>query len=152
MNIYVWIVLLLGLTYSLYSDLKDREVSIYNLSLIFLSGGFLGFIDSDIDFFLMNTGLNLLFLGIQYGVLMLYLQLRYKEGKDIFAKWVGLGDLLFFIAISPLYNFQKFVPIYLGCLSLTLCLFLVFKSKLKTIPLAGLSALFIILFECYQWI
>jgi len=148
----VWFFLFCGLSYSLYSDLKDREISLYNLFLLIICSLYLGYIKTELEFFLINTGLNILFIGIQYSVLMLYLQLRYKEGKYIFSKWIGIGDLFFFIAISPLYNFSNFVPIYLGCLMLSLCLFLVFRTKLKTIPLAGLSALFIILFECYQWI
>lgn len=151
MQTLVWTIYISTLLYCLFDDVKNREIHLYALIVLGGSSLYLGYIQMPIQkVFLLNMMSNILFLGLQYLGLMIYLQLRYKEGKVLFKKWIGIGDLLFFLVILPKYDFSSYLFIYLGCLIFTVIIFLVYKTKLKTIPLAGLSALFIVLFECYQ--
>lgn len=144
-----FILFLLALGYTFYTDIKQREVALYTLVLLVVAGGFLAQQYLPIVTVGQFWLLNVLFIGIQYGLLMLYLEIRYKEGKQIFSKWIGLGDLLFFLAISIYYPINQFIVVYMGSLIFSAVLYLCFKTKLKTIPLAGFSALFIIFFEIY---
>lgn len=147
----VYTLYVLSLIYTVYTDVKDREISIYTLSAIVGTGIVLNMeYKTSIEVGLAWL-LNVAFIGIQYGCLMLYLELRYKEGRQIFSKWIGIGDLLFFLAIGLHYELKEFVLVYLGSLMFSGIIFLLFRSRLKTIPLAGFAAIFILLFECYMY-
>ena len=145
-----YILYLITLVYTVYTDVKDREISLYTLLMFLLTGFVLSLEYYRVVDIAIQWLLNILFIGIQYGCLMLYLELRYKEGKEIFNKWIGIGDLLFFLVIGLHYLLHEYVFIYLGSLIFSGVVFLCFKSKLKTIPLAGFSAVFILLFELYK--
>lgn len=145
----VYSIFLLTLGYTFYTDVKDREIALYTLLVLVFSGGYLALESHSVKVAGLFWLLNSVFIGIQYGVLMLYLELRYKEGRQLFSKWIGLGDLLFFLAVGIYYPINEFVFVYLGSLLFSALVFLSFKSHLKTIPLAGFSALLIVFFELY---
>ncbi len=150
MYLTAYIIFILTLIYSVYTDIKDREISLYTLLLLVATGVCINIEYYNVKDVGIQWLLNAIFVGIQYGCLMLYLELRYKEGRQIFSKWIGLGDLLFFIAIGTHYMLNEFVLVYIGSLLFSALMFISFKSKLKTIPLAGFSALFILMFEIYK--
>lgn len=146
---FIYILFFLGLGYTLYTDVKDREIALYTLILLVVTGGFIALKQQSLTTIGLFWILNVVFIGIQYGLLMVYLEIRYKEGRQIFSKWIGLGDLLFFLAISVYYPTNTFVFVYLACLLFSALVFLSLRKYLKTIPLAGFSALFILLYELY---
>lgn len=146
----VYIFFFLVLAYIFYVDVKEREITLYSLLALTFTGGVLALEQHPVEWVGQFWILNIIFIGVQYGLLTLYLELRYKEGKLIFIKWIGLGDLLFFISVSIYYSFDEFALVYLGSLLFSAILFICFKSRLKTIPLAGFSALFILFFEIYK--
>jgi len=149
METVVYSLFLLTLGYVFYTDVKDREIALYTLLVLVFSGGYLALESQSFKVVGLFWLLNSVFIAIQYGVLMLYLELRYKEGRQLFSKWIGIGDLLFFLAIGMYYSINEFVFVYLGSLLFSALVFLSFRSRLKTIPLAGFSALFIVFFELY---
>lgn len=94
-----------------------------------------------------NIFLNLCIIAINYGILTLYFSLKNKRFINLGNQYLGIGDLIFLIAVSFLFSPLNFVCFVLFSLffSLLYSLFvkLIFPDKFKTIPLAGLQSLFL---------
>lgn len=95
-------------------------------------------------FFLLNN----LFLIIQLGLVWIYFSLKNKKLVNIIDTQIGLGDILFFMAIAGLFSPLNFIVFYLVSLLLSLFSTIVIKLWKKpeefSIPLAGYFSLFLI--------
>lgn len=133
---------LLGLGLITYQDFKIREVSLVLFLGLAVLGGSMHYRVQYFDFFILNLIINCCSLVFLIGILFLYakfaMNVKLKEA-------IGLGDLLFFMVLAL--SFPTFSFMFLLVLSFvfSLLLFLVLKPKLKnkTVPLAGLQALFL---------
>lgn len=92
--------------------------------------------------FIISIGINSAFLGI----LMVFLwgYTHYKIKKPLFTA-IGIGDFLFFLMLAISFPSLTFFVLFASSLFFSLLLFLVLKPTLhdKTVPLAGLQALFL---------
>lgn len=92
-----------------------------------------------------NFLLNNLFLGIQLTLLSVYFSLKNKKVTNILDKQIGLGDILFLLAISVSFSLLNYVVFLLLGLLFTLLAYAVLltvrKSANKQIPLAGLLSM-----------
>lgn len=145
MILNVLYILLLG--FVAFEDIKKRQIHIGSVIGLLVLGYFFNQ-NLVLGHWFLNSGTNLLFFTIQILCLWLYIQLRYKEGRLFFQKWLGMGDVLFLIGLSSMYSFDEMVKIYFGMLIFSLLMGLIFHVKQKTtIPLAGYFSIFLI---CYQ--
>lgn len=98
---------------------------------------------------------SMLFLGLQFAVLTVYISIRQKKLTNIFEGFFGLGDLLFLVAISFGFSFLNYVLFYLLSLFVVVVFTAIFgvnsKSHGKKIPLAGYQALLFILLMGGTW-
>jgi hypothetical protein len=96
------------------------------------------------------TIMNLVFIAINIGVLAVYLAVRFKASlRNMFSQYIGIGDVLFWMALTPLFSVFNFIYFHLLSLLVSLILFLLLRLfftslKKSAIPLAGLQALFYI--------
>lgn len=142
-----WIVsgLLMCLAGVLFQDLKYRKIHIVLPLLLFV-----------FSIVLFNkTGMkytvyviNLSFFLMIIGILVLYMSIKNKKLLNPFAHYFGLGDLLFFIGITPLFLPFNFILFFILAMIFSIALQFVFKKVMtdNTIPLAGFSALLLMLF------
>lgn len=88
---------------------------------------------------------NAVFFLITLGFLTLYMSLKSKKFLNPFLHYFGLGDLLFYIAVSPLFLLKNYILFFI--LSLVFAIIMQFGLKRfikeNTVPLAGFSALFL---------
>lgn len=88
---------------------------------------------------------NAVFFLITLGFLNLYMSLKSKKFLNPFLHYFGLGDLLFYIAVSPLFLLKNYILFFI--LSLVFAIIMQFGLKRiikeNTVPLAGFSALFL---------
>lgn len=88
---------------------------------------------------------NTVFFLITLGFLTLYMSLKSKKFLNPFLHYFGLGDLLFYVAISPLFLLKNYILFFI--LSLVFAIIMQFGLKRfikeNTVPLAGFSALFL---------
>ncbi|MCT4665714.1 MAG: hypothetical protein N4A45_10820 [Flavobacteriales bacterium] len=139
------IVLIIILLSMVWTDFKERYIHLFSILSLFILG--LWSVQTyDWTFWLYETGYNLIFVMTQLIGLYLYLQVRYKEGNQLFKKWLGIGDVFFFLCLCFLFTFQVFIAIYLSGLIFSILMVLIFKKYFKTIPLAGLFSLFLIIY------
>lgn len=95
---------------------------------------------------------SLLFILLQGVFVWVYFKLLKRDQRAI-SEMIGLGDVVFYIAIIPLFPFNSFVLFYTFSLVFALMTFLLVKYlfAIKTIPLAGLAALFLLIICVYYY-
>lgn len=129
----------------LYQDVKKRTIHVALPILLFLIAIMINFVSSDLDFY--NTLLNIAFVLINILGLTLYFSFKNKAVINPIDTFIGLGDIAFFIAITPLFNLKPFILYFILGLFFSLIahgVFSIFK-KSGTIPLAGYLALFLMI-------
>lgn len=75
------------------------------------------------------------------------MSLKNKHFLNPFQNYFGLGDLLFYICIAPLFNLKNYILYFILSMFFAICLQFTLRKKMKhdTVPLAGFSALFLFL-------
>ena len=127
-------------------DILYRHVHIVVLILLFgvsVAQQYLRFSNLIIKIVSYNMGLFL------FTFLLLTLYMAYKNRGFInpFKNYFGLGDLFFYLTVSPLFMPDKFLFFFIISLLFAVLLHFCFRkiSKHQTIPLAGYTALLLIL-------
>lgn len=136
-------ILLLCLMIVFVQDWKYRRIHLILPIVIFTVSFFiipLKMVDL-VEITLFNTSFFLITLGI----LTLYMSLKSKKFLNPFQYYFGLGDLLFYIAVTPLFLLKNYILFFI--LSLLFALLMQFGLKKfiqeETVPLAGFSAFFL---------
>lgn len=137
--IYIYLILLLII---FYQDYKERKVSAWALITIILLGGAIYYIKTLPSLYLLNISTNIGFIFIIVSVLYLYSKFKMKKTIN---EGIGLGDILFFIALAVSFPIITFLILFSLSLLFSLLLFVILKPSLKQkiAPLAGLQALFL---------
>ena len=150
MLLFLKIVLTLCLWTVVYQDVKERKVYLWILITTMFFTGFLHYQHTVPEQFLTTILLNIGVVIVIVFILFLYAKFKIKLAlQDTF----GFGDLLFFLAIALGFPTITFVVLFSFSLFFSLLLFLVVKKKLKhkTVPLAGMQALFFSLIFLLNW-
>lgn len=96
-----------------------------------------------------DAALNIGFIVLQLGMLSIYFSVKNKKWLNIADKYLGWGDILFFICIAFLFSPLNYVAFYI--ISLVFTILLVFLQKAlklsnnKEIPLAGIQSFLLII-------
>lgn len=134
------VVLIIGLLLVFWQDLRLRHIHVVLPILIFLSSYFI--IKTDLKI----IGINILFLIMTLSVLTLYMSLKNKQFLNPFIHYFGLGDLLFYLAITPLFFLYNYILFFVISMLFAIIVQKLFRKFIKhdSVPLAGLSALLLI--------
>ena len=91
---------------------------------------------------------NIGFISINVLGLVLYYSIREKKIINPINSMIGLGDVLFFLAIAPLFDLKSYILFFIvGMIfSLVIHLFVNTIKKQKTVPLAGYLAIMLVVF------
>lgn len=137
----IFIIILISI---FYQDLKERKVTLLLLLLSILLGGITHYSKNFDVIFLTNIAINSVFLVLLFFVLYIYSKFVLKKHL---LETMGLGDFLFFITLAVSFPPITFLTIFVSSLIFSLLLFKVIQSRLtiKTVPLAGFQALFVVL-------
>lgn len=134
--------LLAGLVAIVIQDFKERAISIWTLPLVFFSGWGVACQNEVCQLWFM--GANMLFITLQWLGVSLYFSFKHQTWVNITDRYLGLGDLLFFVAITPLFSPLHFCLFFIGALLVTLLFAGGYHYGIKpitTIPLAGAMSL-----------
>ncbi|WP_161568438.1 prepilin peptidase [Flavobacterium cupreum] len=134
--------LLAVLLFVFFQDWKYRRIHVVLPLAIFLLSLYLIYLKS-LSF--QNMLLNTAFFLVTLGILVLYMSLKNKQFLNPFKHYFGLGDLLFYVAVTPLFILPNFIVFFILSMVFALVLQFAFKKVLteQTVPLAGFSALFL---------
>jgi len=96
------------------------------------------------------AGWNMAFLIIQFLLLKSYFFIRQAAVVSIIDRKIGWGDILFLLAAAFFFSPMNFISFYLYSLLFSLMIALLWglyrRTALRSIPLAGLQAVFLLLF------
>lgn len=134
--------LLPPLLFIIYEDFRGRAIHWYWIALLLLIS-LLGF-----PWRVEWIGVNVLLVGFQMSVLSLYFSWKAGKWVNIINRYLGLGDLLFFLPLCVLFAPANFIFFFIFSLVLSLCSHLVLQYFLPqtkpTIPLAAYMAIALI--------
>lgn len=132
------------LLFVFFQDWKYRRIHVLLPAIIFiLSIGVIGFN----TLLLKNILFNGAFFLVTLSLLVLYMSIKNKQFLNPFNHYFGLGDLLFYIAVTPLFFLPNFILFFIFSMIFALVLQIALKKFIheNTVPLAGFSALFLII-------
>lgn len=131
----------------IFQDFKYRSIHAITIIGIGSVTAILNYLEPTLTFFDMLQSIG--FLLITSIAFMTHQTLKHKKIQNPIDQSIGLGDILFFVVITPLFQVHQYVLFFIIGLLISVVLFMISKSSLKeqTIPLAGyLSFLLIICF------
>ena len=136
-----------------YQDVKSREVSFILFPVLFLLVTYLITIVKPVEMIIADMLMIMGFIIVQLAVIVLYLLFRFGKLVNPFRGFIGSGDLLFWLAIAPLFSFVNFVLFFVLSLLLSAITFISLKglftfgstARAKLIPLAGMQAAFLLM-------
>ncbi len=145
------IVLIFSLLIIFFQDWRFRKIHVVLPFVIFI-----------ISFFLIPiknlelveiAAYNSIFFLINLGLLTLYMCLKSREFLNPFNHFFGLGDLLFYIAVSPLFLLINYIIFFILSLVFSILIHFCLKKIIKenTVPLAGFSALLLLILLMYDY-
>lgn len=138
------IALTIMLVLAFYQDKKFRSIDIFIFAgIALISSLYFHFSDYLIQGLIMNW----IFTVIVISGLILCISIREKRPVNIFKAHFGVGDLVFFIVVSPLFANQNFILFFITGIVFSCCMH-VLMSQIKrsgeTVPLAGYLSLYLI--------
>ena len=130
------------LLFVFFQDWKYRRIHVMLPVIIFILSLYITHLQT---FLLKNIFLNGAFFLITLVILVLYMSIKNKQFLNPFEHYFGLGDLLFYLAVTPLFLLPNFILFFILSMIFALALQVIFKKIIQenTVPLAGFSALFL---------
>lgn len=97
-------------------------------------------------FDLTELGYSLIFIGTNLLVLSIYLSIKNKGFVNIFKNYLGIGDVLFFVAMAPLFSFRNYILFFITGMLISMVFHLLLGrfQKHDNIPLAGYLSIYIL--------
>lgn len=155
MELVLNIIIVLLLITLIYQDFKYRSVWWLIFPILIISQSFLSYLLIGWEELCWNTSVNLMLLALQFLVLTLYFSFRNAKWTNIINKYIGIGDVFFFIflslAFSP-FNFLLFFVLSLLIMLLTYSLTIKKNLKKYKIPLLGGMAIIYLLTLCVEYL
>lgn len=139
------IIIAICLALMVYQDLKFRHIHVLGPVVLFTAGLYIATQRfSGVYFKIIAT--NIAVLTFIFLIMVGYMSLKNKSVHNPFKNYFGLGDLLFYIAVSPLFIVQQYVVFFILSLLFSLLVYFIFKKLIKpdAIPLAGFASILLI--------
>jgi hypothetical protein len=137
-----------------YQDFTSRSVVWVCFPLLALAGMGHSWLDTHSPstlgaWFSINIG----FLLLQFALLKAYFFIKEPARPAFIDSKIGWGDILFLVAACFFFSPLNFIIFYIGSLVFTICVYAALRWIFQrggtwTVPLAGLQAVFFILFTC----
>ena len=139
MRVALLIISLIVLLTIFLQDVKERKVYWFLFPLAAAALAWLNFQQLGLSLFSIHSAINLGIISMIMVILFLYAHLKMRRSlREVF----GLGDLLFFVAISFALPSVSFIVLFVGSILFSGVLHLVRRHQERTVPLAGYMALF----------
>lgn len=145
-----WSLITLGLLFLtlgaiLYQDLRYRAIDVRIVVVVFVLCLIRNYLSTYVDIydFLISVG----FVAFLLISLIAYFSVKHKRFFNPVDSEIGTGDILFFLAITPLFYFKDYILFFTTSLIFSLALFFIFRSRLekRAIPLAGFISLYLMI-------
>ncbi len=150
MRFIVDIFILVSLTFIVFQDFKQRQISWFLIPLLLA-----GFITKAMLYknnILIDFLFNAAFILLQLICLLFYFSIKNKKFTNILDTYLGLGDILFFVVLCTVFSPLNFIAFYLCSMILTLAGVVIYNllaaKQTQDIPLAGAMASALMVMIC----
>lgn len=141
MNVLIEIALFVVLGIIVFQDMKFRAISWLLIPALCIVLFGKAIVLNETDGILFNITFNIVFVLIQLLLLTIYISIKNKKMTNIINSYLGIGDILFFVAIGFAFSPLNYILFYVISMVLTMLLFVSYKTVKKNIsaeiPLAG---------------
>jgi hypothetical protein len=139
-----FVILCLSLFIIIWQDFKQRAIHFSLPILVFLLSLVINYLKEYLDF--LDIVKNIGFVAVNILGLVLYFSFKNRKLINPIDSMIGLGDILFFVAITPLFILKDYILFFILGMGFSLILHLIINSFKKQInvPLAGYLALFLV--------
>lgn len=150
MTLILKILLVSTLVFIAIQDIKDRYVYWFLFPIMGCFCGILFFENTLPELFYSGIFLNSIFVLLLLFSILIYSKLKLKVNL---LKTIGLGDILFFLAMAVAFSTISFIVIFTSALIFSLLLHILFnrENSIKTVPLAGFMSLFLMFTYFAHW-
>lgn len=141
---YLSLLMLAPLTNLIISDFRHREVSLLWLVVLAIGTVCIPIIQDGVPEVLKRSGLNLLMVAYMSVGVLLWSWFKARRVVNPINLYVGLGDLIFFLLLVPLFSFNQYVYLLVGCMVFSLVWWwsaLLCGAKPRNIPLIATSSI-----------
>ena len=139
----------------IYQDFTQRAVSWLLLFLLIPCQFGLTYLTIGVEELLFNLGINAMLLVFQFLLLTVYFSLRSRGLTNIVNKFIGIGDLFFFIFLSMAFSPFNFILFFILSLLLILIFYAVaMRGRLKQykIPLLGNMSIIYLIVLTFEYL
>ncbi len=146
MELLLNIVLCIFLLVLVFQDFRYRAIHVLIVMAVFIISCSLLWIEQKT---LMSIGKTVLFISVTMISLWGYISIKNGTVINPFRRAIGIGDVLFFLAITPLFSLFNYMIFFItGMLISILFVFFFGKfTKNKLIPLAGILSAYLVLIK-----
>jgi len=125
-----------------YQDIRDRLINVLLLIGLFVFNYIYCSVQTNWYNATIQAIENTILISLIFGLTLFYFK-KIRQIEHPLSSHLGLGDILFFWAITPLFTPIEYIVLFLimTFVSTLLGIYFVLTSKANTIPLAGISAL-----------
>ena len=143
MEFIISCILSMLLVFIVLQDFSYRAVHLALLGAIFLVSSVLLYFKTSTLF---NTQ-TFVYIVLIFAVLWMYLSIKNKKITNPLKRHIGLGDILFLIAVTPLFYVYNYILFFVTGMLLTLVVTLVLKKYInkQTVPLAGILSAYLLI-------
>ncbi len=151
LDVFLQIILFSALTMVFVQDLKYRAIHILLPAIILIVGLIIFFRN---QYLWVNIVYSSMFLCFVFVGLFMYTSIKKRAIINPFKQVIGIGDVLFFIAVIPFFAIYNYILFFITGMLFSVLGFLVMRSFVKTelVPLAGLLALYLMLLKIISYI
>jgi hypothetical protein len=150
------LIIILALALISIQDFRERMVYwvIFPFLVVLLIFNRISLKESVNDIFFASL-INISFIIIQLLLVSTYFSIKNKQFVNILTGLLGLGDVLFLIAVASYLSVLNFIFFYIASLILSLLFWIVWKKLVhpseKHIPLAGIQAVLFAMVLIFDW-
>jgi hypothetical protein len=127
-----------------YYDFKYRALPLYTLAIALIFGVSVSIYKNGFSDSIYLAGVNFLLIGSQLAMITLYFSIKNKKVTNIFNRYLGLGDILFFIVLMFCFSPVNFI-LFIVLSGILVLAFYIRSQKKELIPLAGCHAVLMII-------
>lgn len=131
-------------------DFRSRQIWVGWFPMVFATALGYGLSQFSISFLGAHWLLSAAFVAYEVGMVLVYL--RWKKGIWSLKGFLGLGDVIFWLAIIPFFNLPGFLLFHILSLVFAITFHLLFTRKQARlgakVPLAGMQAFFLSVWLC----
>lgn len=125
-------------------DMQRREIHIAWLTLLLISALSVEILISGISTTIHNTIYNALILSFVFFSLCIWLMIKEGNCSNLLTKYIGIGDILFFASIAPLFNMKGYVIFLIASFCLSIIYWVIIRvlsrdSNSLSIPLVSMA-------------